>query len=103
PASMSAGSTAQLTAHVVNDSPEVKWSASAGSITSGGLYTAPAEPPAGAVATVTATTSKGAKAEALIEITPAAGSRGLLAGDATATYAVSDQTTAGREAAFQFT
>jgi hypothetical protein len=103
PASMTAGSSVQLTAHVVNDSPEVKWTASAGQITTAGLYTAPSEPPAGGHATVTATTSKGAKAEVSIEITPAAGSKGLLAGDPTATYAVSDQTTGGREEAFQFT
>ena len=103
PVSMAAGSSVQLTAKVVNDSPTVTWGASAGTVTSEGRYTAPAEVPAGGTVTVTATTSKGAKAEKVIEITPAAGSRGLLVGDATAGYSVSDQTGAGREEAFQFT
>ena len=103
PASMQAGSSVQLTAKVVNDSPVVTWGASAGSVTSEGRFTAPSEVPAGGTATVTATTSKGAKAEKTIEITPAAGSKGLLVGDATASYSVSDQTGAGREEAFQFT
>jgi hypothetical protein len=101
PASMVAGTSVQLSAHVTNDSPTVTWKVSAGSITTGGLYTAPAEPPAGGVVTVTATTSKGAHNQVTIEITSAA-SKGLLAGSATATYSVADQTTAGREEAFQF-
>jgi uncharacterized protein YjdB len=103
PVSMQAGSAVQLSAHVVNDLPEVTWSASAGSITSAGKYTAPVEVPAGGSVTVTATTSKGAKASKSIEITPAAGSQGLLVGDGTATYSVGDQTGAGREESFQFT
>ena len=103
PASMTTGASVQLTAKVVNDAPEVTWAASAGSITTAGKYTAPAEVPAGGTVTVTATTSKGAKDSKTIEITPPGGTKGLLAGDATATYTVSDQTTAGREEAFQFT
>jgi Lysyl oxidase/Bacterial Ig domain len=103
PASMTTGSSAQLTAKVTNDSPEVTWGASAGSITSAGRYTAPETVPAGGKVTVTATTSKGAKAEKTIEITAAGGTPALLVGDATATYTVSDQTTTGREEAFQFT
>ncbi len=102
PASLVAGSSVQLSAHVVNDSPTVTWTASAGSITTGGLYTAPSEPPAGGKVTVTATSSKGAQDQRTIEITPV-GAKVLLAGDATSTYAVGDQTTAGREEAFQFT
>jgi hypothetical protein len=102
PASMIAGTSVQLTAHVVNDSSTVTWKASAGTITTGGLYTAPSEPPAGGKATITVTTSKGAHDERTIEIL-AASSKGLLAGDATSTYTVSDQTTAGREESFQFT
>ena len=102
PASMTAGSSVQLKDKVENDSATVKWAASAGTITAEGLYTAPAAPPAGGKATITVTTVKGAKAEATIEIL-AAVSKGLLAGDATATYTVADQTTAGREEAFQFT
>ncbi len=103
PASMTTGSSVQLTAKVSNDSPTVTWGASAGTITTEGKYTAPESVPAGGKVTVTATTSKGAKAEKTIEITPPAGTKGLLVGDATATYTVSDQTTAGREEAFQFT
>ncbi len=103
PASMQAGSSVQLSAKVVNDSPTVTWGASAGTITTEGRYTAPGEVPAGGTVTVTATTSKGAKDQRTIEITPPAGTKGLLAGDATATYTVGDQTTAGREEAFQFT
>jgi Bacterial Ig domain/Lysyl oxidase len=102
PASMTAGTSVQLTAHVTNDSPTVTWTASAGSITAGGLYTAPSEPPAGGKALITATTSKGASDKRSIEIL-AAGTKGLLAGDATATYSVGDQTSSGREEAFQFT
>ena len=103
PASMVAGSSVQLKAVVKNDSSEVTWSTSAGSITSLGSYTAPSEPPAGGKATVTATTSKGAQAKVSIEITAAPGSKGLLVGDATTSYSVADVTTAGREEAFQFT
>ncbi len=103
PASMNTGATVQLTAKVTNDSPTVTWGASAGTITSEGKFTAPESVPAGGKVTVTATTSKGAKAEKTIEITPPAGTKGLLVGDATATYTVSDQTTAGRQEAFQFT
>ncbi len=103
PASMNTGASVQLTAKVTNDSPTVTWGASAGTITSEGKYTAPESVPAGGKVTVTATTSKGAKAEKTIEITAPAGTKGLLVGDATATYTVSDQTTAGREEAFQFT
>src|SRR5205085_3919805 len=53
PASMTTGSSVQLSAHVTNDSPTVTWSATAGTITSGALYTAPAAVPAGGTATVT--------------------------------------------------
>ena len=99
---MTAGTSVQLSAHVVNDSPTVTWGASAGSITTGGLYAAPSEPPAGGTVTVTATTSKGAKDQRTIEITSVS-SKGLLAGDASTAYSVGDQTANGREEAFQFT
>jgi len=102
PASMTAGTSVQLSAHVINDSPTVTWAASAGSITTGGLYTAPSEPPAGGSVVVTATTAKGAHDQRTIEIV-SVNSKVLLAGDATTTYSVGDQTTAGREEAFQFT
>jgi hypothetical protein len=101
PASMTAGTSAQLTAHVVNDSPTVSWKASAGSITTGGLYTAPSQPPSGGSAVIMATTSKGAQATVSIEILPAGGTV-LLAGDSTSTYSVAHHTAAGREEAFQF-
>ena len=66
PASMTTGSSVQLTAKVTNDSPTVTWGASAGTITSEGRYTAPESVPAGGKVTITATTSKGAKAEKTI-------------------------------------
>jgi len=103
PASMVAGASVQLKAVVKNDSPEVTWSTTGGSISSGGLLAAPSEPPSGGKVTVTATTVKGAQAKVSIEITAAAGSKGLLVGDATTSYSVADVTTAGREEAFQFT
>src|SRR5262249_34741017 len=93
----------QLSARVTNDEPAVTWKASAGSITTAGLYTAPSEPPAGGKVTVSATSSKGAVGSVSIEITPAATSKVLLAGDATSTYTAGDQTAAGHEEGFQFT
>ena len=69
PASMTTGSSVQLTVKVTNDSPTVTWGASAGTITSEGKYTAPESVPAGGKVTVTATTSKGAKSEKTIEVT----------------------------------
>jgi len=68
PGSMKAGESAQLTAQVQNDSPNVTWQASAGTITPAGLYTAPEEPPAGRTVTITATTAKGAHDEVPIRI-----------------------------------
>src|SRR6185437_11549822 len=68
PASMTTGASVQLTAKVSNDSPSVTWAASAGTITPEGRYTAPESVPGGGTVTITATTSKGAKAEKTIEI-----------------------------------
>jgi hypothetical protein len=68
PASMTAGTSVPLTAHVANDSPTVTWAASGGSITQGGLYTAPSEPPTSGKVTVTATSAKGAKDQRTITI-----------------------------------
>ena len=45
PSAMIAGTSVQLAAKISNDGPAVVWEASAGSITAGGLYTAPSEPP----------------------------------------------------------
>jgi hypothetical protein len=100
---MTVGTSVQLSAHVVNDTPTVTWAASAGTITQAGLYTAPAEVPSGGTVTVSATTSKGAKDQKTIKVAAVAPSKVLLAGDATSTYTVADKTSAGREEAFQFT
>ncbi|HEY1450659.1 MAG TPA: lysyl oxidase family protein [Solirubrobacteraceae bacterium] len=72
PASLIAGTSVQLSAHVSNDSLTVTWAASAGTITQAGLYTAPAEVPSGGTVTVSATTSKGAKDQRTIAIVAAA-------------------------------
>jgi hypothetical protein len=68
PASLTTGTSVQLSAHVSNDTPTVTWAASAGAITQAGLYTAPAEVPSGGTVTVSATTSKGAKDQRTIAI-----------------------------------
>jgi len=70
PESMTAGTSVQLSADVTHDSPTVTWRASAGSITAGGLYTAPSEPPVGGKVSLTATTAKGAQVTVWVEITP---------------------------------
>lgn len=70
PTAMIAGTSVQLSALVTNDGPEVTWGAGAGSITSGGLYTAPSAPPAGGTVVITAHSSKGAQAQATIAILP---------------------------------
>jgi hypothetical protein len=71
PSSMIVATAVQLGALVQNDDPtSVTWSASAGSITPGGLYTAPSEPPTGGAAVITAHTSRGAQAQATINIVP---------------------------------
>jgi hypothetical protein len=55
PSSMIAGTSISLNAVVRNDSSRtVAWEASAGSITTGGLYTAPPAPPGGGTVTITA-------------------------------------------------
>jgi Lysyl oxidase/Bacterial Ig domain len=71
PESMTAGTSVQLSAHVANDSPTITWAASGGTITQGGLYTAPSEPPAAGKVTVTATSAKGAKDQRAITIVAA--------------------------------
>ncbi len=68
PASMVAGTSVQLSATVANDSPSVTWSASSGSITPTGLYTAPSVPPVGGVATVAVHTARGARDERQVAI-----------------------------------
>ena len=81
PAAMLVGTSVQLSALVANDGPGVTWSASAGSITPGGLYTAPSEPPAGGVAAITARSSKGATASVAIAIQPAPAAKSLPAAE----------------------
>ncbi|HEY1450658.1 MAG TPA: Ig-like domain-containing protein, partial [Solirubrobacteraceae bacterium] len=68
--SMTAGTSAQLSALVAGDSPSVSWSASAGSISQTGLFTAPSRVPASGSATVRATTSHGGHDELEIAIAP---------------------------------
>jgi Lysyl oxidase/Bacterial Ig domain len=70
PAAMIAGTSVQLSALVTNDDPGVTWSASAGSITPGGLYSAPSTPPAGGAVVITARSSKGAQDQVTIAILP---------------------------------
>jgi hypothetical protein len=57
PASLIAGTSAQLSATVANASAGVTWSVSAGSISPGGLFVAPAAPPASGTVTVRATST----------------------------------------------
>lgn len=73
PSSMIAGTTARLSATLVNGSGGVAWSASAGSITPDGLYTAPAAPPAGGNALITATSisDRSLSSQVAIAIRPA--------------------------------
>lgn len=70
PASLTAGTSAQLSAAVVNAAPGVIWSASAGTITPAGLFVAPATPPPGGAATIRATSiaSPGAFAQVTLPI-----------------------------------
>lgn len=70
PASMYAGTSVQLAAAVGQASSAVEWSASAGTITSGGLYTAPSTPPAGGSVTITASSANGAQDQVMIAILP---------------------------------
>lgn len=73
PASLVAGTSAQLTATVSGVPGGVTWSASAGTISPGGLLVAPATPPAGGTLTVraTSTAAPGVSAQAVIAVTPA--------------------------------
>jgi hypothetical protein len=76
PQSLLAGTSAQLTASVSGDTPDITWSVngmpggsdSAGTILDSGLYVAPAQPPPGSVATIRAETDSGAYAETPITI-----------------------------------
>ena len=74
PASIIAGTSVQLSALVSDDTPEVTWSASEGSISSTGpstsLYTAPPVPPTGKLVTVAAESPDGGRDQRTIEILP---------------------------------
>ena len=71
PASLVAGTSAQLAATVANAAQGVTWTASAGTISATGLYVAPAAPPAGGSATIraTSTANPAVYSEATIAIT----------------------------------
>lgn len=71
PAAMTAGARVDLDATVVNDAPDPTWSADAGDVERDGWYTAPAVPPPGGSATVTARTLRGATDTRQIRILPA--------------------------------
>ncbi len=74
PASMVAGTSAQLSATVAGTSPAgVTWSATAGSVSPAGLYRAPGKPPAGGAAVVRAASAAdpAVAAEVRIRITAA--------------------------------
>ena len=73
PQAITAGTSAQLSASLANLSGGVTWSTTAGTITSGGLLTAPARPPAGGTLTVRATSvaNPGIFSEAVISVAPA--------------------------------
>ena len=60
PSSMIAGTSVQLSAKVSNEGPGIVWEASGGSITAGGLYTAPSEPLPGGTVLVSAHGEDGA-------------------------------------------
>lgn len=70
PSSMYAGTSVQLSATADGASGAVEWSASAGTITAEGLYTAPATPPPGGAATIVARTMTGAQDRRTIAILP---------------------------------
>jgi hypothetical protein len=72
PASLVAGTSAQLAATVANAAQGVTWTATAGTISASGLYAAPAAPPAGGSVTIRATSTADptAFAETTIAVTP---------------------------------
>ena len=74
PGSLTAGTSVQLSAALVNAGGGVSWTATAGTVSASGLYVAPAAPPPGGRATIRATStgSPGTFAEVTIPITPAA-------------------------------
>jgi hypothetical protein len=79
PASIVAGTSVQLMATVSGDAPGVAWTVdgapggdpTVGTISSTGLYTAPARPPAGGTVTIGARSAAGARDERVVRILPA--------------------------------
>jgi hypothetical protein len=73
PTGLVAGTSAQLTANLTNLSGGVTWTATAGTVSPAGLFTAPAAPPAGGTAVVRATsaTNPSVSAQVTIPILPA--------------------------------
>jgi hypothetical protein len=73
PVSMQAGTSVQLSASVIGSTSDIRWHATASTITGQGLYTAPTEPPASGTETVTARLSRSHKVvdHVSIAITPA--------------------------------
>lgn len=82
PAKLLVGTSAQLSAAVVNAPGGVTWSASAGTISPSGLYVAPGSPPPGGAVTIQARSTENPEAvgEARIAIVPAPKSRPAGAG-----------------------
>jgi hypothetical protein len=78
PDSVVAGTSVQLRATVTNDSPGVTWSvdgtaggtATAGTITGQGLYTAPPQPPAAGVVEISARSARGGRDARTVRIAP---------------------------------
>ncbi len=70
PSEMIAGTSVQLAAKVANDGPAVVWEANGGSITAGGLFTAPSAPPPGGTILVSARGEDGAADQRTIAILP---------------------------------
>jgi hypothetical protein len=70
PSSMIAGTSVQLSTIVRNENIGVTWNASAGSITSGGRYIAPSEPPPEGTVQITARSQTGAHDQRTLMILP---------------------------------
>lgn len=68
PASLLVGTSAQLSATVVNAPAGVSWSASTGSISSSGLFVAPSAPPAGDSVTIRATSTENPDVSATVSM-----------------------------------
>jgi hypothetical protein len=75
PASMRAGTSVQLSALLTGAVHGLRWRVSAGSITAGGLYTAPGTPPRGGRVVLSADGPRGARDRRTIEITPVSAPR----------------------------